>query len=184
MEIGSKKHPEVGFKPSVIRLSEVKQNRSKFEENRPKIRSFLGPVLGPPARLVWSQKLGSFCDTNHFAVAPQIVVDQTLSSRDLARVLSPIGKAPPDFSSGKLAGTNQRTERESAQAAPNGSGSADASTFLSSFSFLQPICGASEHPPENPRGCEPAATKERSPSGISDRFPGTDPGSREMGSNS
>jgi hypothetical protein len=90
LKIGPKKHPEVGFKPSVIRFSEVKQNRSKFEENRPKIRSFLGPVLGPPARLVWSQKPGSFCDKNDFTMAPQVVVDQMLSSRDLARVLSPI----------------------------------------------------------------------------------------------
>ncbi len=67
-----------------------RSKRSKFEENRPKIRSFLGPLLGPPARLFLSQKLGGFCDKHDFARAAQIVVDQGLSARDLAGVLSPI----------------------------------------------------------------------------------------------
>ena len=88
--MGSKKPPEVGFKPSVIRFSEVKQNRSKIEENRPQIRTFLGPDLGPPARPVLSQKLGSFCDKNNLARASPVVVNQTLAYRKLARVLSPI----------------------------------------------------------------------------------------------
>jgi hypothetical protein len=66
----------------------VAPKRSKFEENCPKTRNFLGPLLGPPARLVLSQKLGGFCDKHDLARAAQIVVDYGLAFRDLAGVLS------------------------------------------------------------------------------------------------